>query len=101
MLKRLTRLLDGSSQFDDCCLSGKINLPILQDVPHILKSLLEDRASEVVTFWNNIRQYNMALTFTSLGANFNWLLLDGSGPLLSVGIQTQCGGGGTSRMDWS
>ena len=80
MSEQLTRSLDRSPQFGDCCLSGKINLPILQDVPYTLKSLLEDHTSEAVSFRNNIRQYNMALTFTSLGANFDWSLLDGSGP---------------------
>ena len=80
MSERLASSSNRSPQFGDCCLSGKINLPILQDVPHILKSLLEDRTSEAVSFWNNIRQYNMALTFTSLGANFDRALLDGSGP---------------------
>ena len=80
MFEWLTRSSDRSPQFGDCCLSGKINLPILQDVPHTLKSLLEDCTSEVVSFWNKIRQYNMALTFTSLGANFDRSLPDGSGP---------------------
>ena len=45
-----------------------------------LKSLLEDHTSEAVSFWNNIQQYNLALTSTSLGANFDRSLLDESGP---------------------
>ena len=51
-----------------------------RDVPHTLKSLLEDHTSEAVSFRNNIGEYNIALTFTSLGANFDQSLLDGSGP---------------------
>ena len=76
-LQRLASSSNRSPQFGDYCLSRKINLPILQDVPHTLKSLLEGHTSEVVSFQNNIRQYNMALTLTSLGANFDQSLLDG------------------------
>ena len=54
MSERLTRSSDRSLQFGNCYLSGKINLPILQDVFHALKSLLEDHSSEAVSFWNNI-----------------------------------------------
>ena len=68
-----------SPVFDDCYLSGKINIPILQDVP-LLKSLLEDNAPAAVSFQKKICQYNTALTFTSLSANFDRSLLDGSGP---------------------
>ena len=80
MSEQLASSSNRSPQFGDYCLSENINLPILQGVPYALKSLLEDCTSEAVSFQNNIRQYNMALTFTSLGANFDQSLLDGSGP---------------------
>ena len=45
-----------------------------------MKSLLESNRSEARSFWDNIQQYNSALAFTSLGANFDQSLLQGGGP---------------------
>ena len=61
-------------------MSGKVQLPKLQPVPQPLKHLLEDQGPNAKQFHQNIRQYNSAFTFTSLGATFDQILLQGNGP---------------------
>jgi hypothetical protein len=53
---------------------------VLWEVPQPLKSLLESDQSDAKSFWNNTRQYNSALAFTSLSAKFYMSLLQGNGP---------------------
>jgi len=52
--------------FGLCCNSGKVVLPILQDPPQILKSLLERSDPQGRDFRENIWKYNRAFAFTSL-----------------------------------
>jgi hypothetical protein len=68
-------------KFGKCCLQGKIQLPRLQDPPQPLKHLLESKDDPVAKkFRENIRQYNFALSFTSLGVKLDRTVLDGHGP---------------------
>ena len=78
--EHLTNSSDTTPLFGDCCISGRVQLPVLDNVPEPLKGLLESDRSEARAFWNSIRQYNSALAFTSLGAKFDLSLLQGGGP---------------------
>jgi len=66
-------------KFGKCCLSGKIELPKLEPPPQPLRGLLEGDLPEAKKFRSDIRQYNMALSFTSLGADIDHALMGGSG----------------------
>ena len=80
MAAHITNSLDRTPLFGDCCISGRIRLPVLDNVPQPLKGLLESNQPEARSFWDNIRWYNSALAFTSLGANFDTSALQGGGP---------------------
>ena len=56
-------------QFTTCCQTGQVDLPFLPEPPSFLKSVLEGVDHDSKEFRQNIRQYNMALAFTSLGVN--------------------------------
>ena len=51
-----------------CCHNGKVKLALLQKYPADLKSLLTGKSSEALNFQANIRQYNSAFAFASMGA---------------------------------
>ena len=54
-----------------CCDRGKVaNIPPLAQPPEPLRSLLRDQTPIARAFRQNIRAYNSALAFTSLGANW-------------------------------
>lgn len=54
-------------EFTACCQRGHISLQSLPPPPPFLRQLLDDNDAEAKEFRSNIRQYNMALAFTSLG----------------------------------
>ena len=54
--------------FGMCCSDGKIKLPAPAPPPEPLKQLFSASTPEAQHFRQNIRQYNSALAFTSLGA---------------------------------
>jgi len=66
-------------KFGKCCLSGKIELPKLEPPPQPLRGLLEGDQPQAKNFHSDIRQYNMALSFTSLGADIDHALMAGGG----------------------
>jgi hypothetical protein len=49
-----------------CCLSGKIKIPRLDDLPPELHNLLSDQDDISKKFCDHIRTYNNALAMTSL-----------------------------------
>lgn len=57
----------GTPEFGVCCDHGKVRLPALQRPPTTLRALLEANDAAAKEFRTNIRAYNMALAFTSLG----------------------------------
>ncbi|KAK0226672.1 hypothetical protein IW262DRAFT_1457915 [Armillaria fumosa] len=67
-------------RFGMCCLQGQIKLPPLRPAPTILQNLLcgNDPMSKV--FLYDIRQYNAALSFTSLAVNIDEAITNSSGP---------------------
>ena len=54
-------------EFTTCCQRGRVCLPFLPPPPPLLHTFLERDDTEAKEFRSNIRQYNMALAFTSLG----------------------------------
>jgi hypothetical protein len=67
-------------KFGTCCHQGKVKLPLLQDPPLILRQLLEGNDIRAKEFQMNIRQYNAANAFTSLGAEVDNSILQGNAP---------------------
>src|SRR3989440_9559021 len=54
-------------EFSTCCAKGKVILPPLQKLPSPLDILLTENDSHSHLFKQNIRMYNSALSFTSIG----------------------------------
>lgn len=66
------RLSSSSAQvpkFGMCCNQGQVRLPLLQEPPAPLLGLFVGNDVQSREFRANIRQYNMALAFTSIGVN--------------------------------
>ncbi|PWZ32856.1 hypothetical protein Zm00014a_000747 [Zea mays] len=70
-------------QYYNCCKGGKVYLPPYEERPEPLKSLARfDSDARTKKFIANIRQYNCLFAFTSMGANIDNAVNDGSGPPL-------------------
>ncbi|CAJ0873864.1 11336_t:CDS:2 [Entrophospora sp. SA101] len=54
--------------FTTCCAKGKVSLPPIEELPHPLNMLLTRTDPSARLFRKNIRSYNSALAFTSMGA---------------------------------
>ena len=52
-----------------CCSNGKVNLPLISNIPESLKSLLLLENHDSKQFVNNIRKYNSASQMTSFGCS--------------------------------
>src|SRR6266542_1064739 len=65
--------------FSTCCARGKVILPSLQELPSPLNILLTGTDSRSCTFRQNIRMYNSALSFTSIGAKIDQQVTGTSG----------------------
>ena len=66
MTEKLTQSSHCNPRFGMCCLQGQADLPHIQPWPPVLQNLYND-TQDHVEFKKNIRQYNSALAFTSLG----------------------------------
>ncbi|OBZ69834.1 hypothetical protein A0H81_10535 [Grifola frondosa] len=58
-------------EFGVCCNSGKVHLPLLPEPPLSIKNLFTGVDAQAKEFRDNIRQYNAAFAFTSLGVNID------------------------------
>ncbi|CAG8741012.1 17716_t:CDS:2, partial [Cetraspora pellucida] len=65
--------------FTTCCAEGKVSLPPFQELPKSLKMLLIGTDSSAHLFRQNIRMYNSALAFTSMGAKLDYSVTGTSG----------------------
>ena len=63
-----------------CCLSGQIRLPPLPLAPRELAEHFDGTSPHSLEFKTNIRQYNSAFAFTSLGVKVDQSVIAGSGP---------------------
>jgi len=66
-------------EFSICCAKGKVILPSLQELPPPLNILLTGTDSRSCAFRQNIRMYNSALSFTSIGAKIDQQVAGTSG----------------------
>ncbi|XP_017227630.2 uncharacterized protein LOC108192562 isoform X3 [Daucus carota subsp. sativus] len=71
-----------SNKFSLCCGNGKVRLPLLRETPSELKALLDRSNPKRTMFQNNIRMYNNAFGFTSVGANMDKSINNGRGPFV-------------------
>ncbi|KAJ3924389.1 MAG: hypothetical protein NXY57DRAFT_878344, partial [Lentinula lateritia] len=65
--ERLTKSSATKPIFGTCCKSGKLSLPMLQNPPQELQNLFDGTDFESKHFLDNIRSYNSAFAFVSLG----------------------------------
>jgi hypothetical protein len=60
----------SDGKFTLCCHKGKVKLEPLEPYPELLKALLTDKKHpNYANFIENIRSYNSALAFASMGAS--------------------------------
>ncbi|PIA50920.1 hypothetical protein AQUCO_01100021v1 [Aquilegia coerulea] len=78
--ERLTKSTKKKSFFGMCCLQGKIKLSLLTPLPSAIKLLYEGRNSLARSFRKDIRFYNAANAFSSLGVSMDKRILKGRGP---------------------
>ncbi|ORE01102.1 hypothetical protein BCV72DRAFT_187522, partial [Rhizopus microsporus var. microsporus] len=55
--------------WESCCKQGPVQLQLLSDPPEYLKGLFVRADTQVRQFRGNLRQYNAAFAFTSLGCD--------------------------------
>ncbi|PIA41356.1 hypothetical protein AQUCO_02200045v1 [Aquilegia coerulea] len=78
--ERLTKSTKKKSFFGMCCLQAKIKLPLLTPLPSAIKLLYEGKNSLARSFRKDIRSYNAANAFSSLGVSMDKRILKGRGP---------------------
>jgi hypothetical protein len=62
----------SDGKFSSCCHKGKVELEPLEPYPEFLKELLTDKTNHShKNFFENIRSYNSALAFASMGASIS------------------------------
>ena len=66
--------------FGTCCDSGKVTIPLLPDPPPLFRRLFSDQTAQAKEFRENIRQYNAAFAFVSLGVNVDSSLNNAAAP---------------------
>ncbi|KZP24540.1 hypothetical protein FIBSPDRAFT_929756 [Athelia psychrophila] len=79
------RLADSSlrtPKFGSCCAHGQVQLEPLQDPPYPLQQLFLGLTPQSREFLENIRQYNAAFAFTSLGVVQDHAVNAGIGPYI-------------------
>ena len=70
---------DANPLFEMCCNSGDIELPPAAPPPWQLSNLFVSATPQADRFRQNIRQYNAALAFTSLGVDVDNSVNEGGG----------------------
>ena len=69
--EKLTASTRNNKKFGSCCLQGQVKLPDFPAAPRLLNDLLCGISPWSDTFRKNIRQYNAAFAFTSLGVKID------------------------------
>ena len=67
LLEKVSTSTSSHPIFSTCCQKGAVSLPLLPNPPAFLRQVLKGEDRRSIKFRDNIRQYNMALAFTSLG----------------------------------
>jgi len=79
-VEKLSKSRRNDPKFGMCCLTGQINLPPFPAPPLELLHLFDGTSPHTPEFKTNIRRYNAAFAFTSLGAKIDHSVLTGTGP---------------------
>lgn len=74
----------NTPKFSLCCLQGKIKLELLQPAPEPLQNLFHNRDRKSKLFLENIRQFNMMFSFTSMGGKIDVSANDGTAPPMFI-----------------
>lgn len=80
LLERRSGSSKQDPQFGSCCNGGKVILAALREPPPALRALFVAQDVQAKEFQSNIREYNSALSFTSLGVKPDGAVLEGGGP---------------------
>ncbi|GBM94565.1 hypothetical protein AVEN_249879-1 [Araneus ventricosus] len=59
---------NGVKKYTKCCHDGKVHLPNLTEAPELFKELLCSNSQEAKNYREQIREYNAALSFASMGS---------------------------------
>ena len=78
--EKLSHSSNAHPKFGICCLQGQIQLPPLFEHPNLLHHLLTSSTPRATKFCENIHQYNIAFTFTSVAVDIDDSVLDGRDP---------------------
>lgn len=78
--EKLSDSTRNNKKFGLCCLQGQIKLDLLPEPPQTLRDLLYGRSLLSPKFRNDIRSYNAAFAFTSVGVKVDESVTRGSGP---------------------
>ncbi|KIJ61178.1 hypothetical protein HYDPIDRAFT_97011 [Hydnomerulius pinastri MD-312] len=78
--ERKARSSERHPEYGQCCKSGKVNIPYLDNVPGELWNLFYAQDDISKEFRQNIRQYNNALAMTSVGGQVDNAVNNGCGP---------------------
>ncbi|GBM05499.1 hypothetical protein AVEN_94782-1 [Araneus ventricosus] len=60
--------VNSSKKYTKCCHDAKVHLPNLTEAPDLLKELLCSNSQEAKNYRQQIREYNVALSFASMRA---------------------------------
>ncbi|KAK1386076.1 hypothetical protein POM88_023811 [Heracleum sosnowskyi] len=72
----------GPKGYSICCGKGKVQLPLLQETPVELATLLGGTTSRAKKFQRNIRVYNIIFALCSFGGSVDESINNGSGPFV-------------------
>jgi len=75
-----SRPLNESTEFPICCQKGYVDIPLLDETPKLLVSLLNGTEPRSKHYQQNIRAYNSMFAFTSLRGKVFSKLNNGNGP---------------------
>ena len=78
--EKLSASTARNPKFGSCCLQGQIQLPPLREPPRVLREMLSGISPHSKTFRQNIRPYNAAFAFTSLGVKIDHAVTNAPGP---------------------
>jgi hypothetical protein len=78
--EKLAKSRQNNPKFGMCCFSGKLDLPILHDLPPELHELFTGTDDVAKNFRKDIHRYNNALAMTSLGCKTDNSVNQGAGP---------------------
>ncbi|KAI0665311.1 hypothetical protein C8Q70DRAFT_1117474, partial [Cubamyces menziesii] len=80
--EKIKQSSNARPRFGFCCDSGQVSLPPVPEPPEPLRTLFVADSEQAKEFRANIRQYNAAFAFTSLGVSIDDTVNVGRGPYI-------------------